>query len=230
MSETGHAEKRMHTTGRVLHRAVGYDILAWLFMLGTGERALREKLADLAQLQPGELVLDAGCGTGTLAITAKRRVGPSGAVHGVDPSAEMIARATKKARKADLDVAFQTGVAEALPYPNETFDVVLSTLMLHHLPRAPRRAFAQEIGRVLKPGGRVLVVDFGAGAPEQRRSLIGRIHLHGHVPLQEILGELTNAGLHVRESGAVGMRDLNFALAGKMSLGASSNNATDRAT
>jgi ubiquinone/menaquinone biosynthesis C-methylase UbiE len=219
MIETGHTEQRIHTTGRVLHRAVGYDVLAWLFMLGTGERALREKLADLAQLRPGEHVLDAGCGTGTLAITAKRRVGPKGAVHGIDPSPEMIARAAKKARKAGMVVAFQTGVAEALPYPDASFDVVLSTLMLHHLPRAPRQAFAQESGRVLKPGGRVLVADFGAGAPEQRRSLIGRIHLHGHVPLPEIEGELTGAGLHVRGSGAVGMRDLNFVLAEKAASG-----------
>jgi ubiquinone/menaquinone biosynthesis C-methylase UbiE len=213
MTETADAERRPHTTGRVLHRAVGYDLLAWLFMLGTGERVLRERLADLARLRTGEMVLDAGCGTGTLAITAKRRVGVRGVVHGVDPSPEMIARAQRKARKAGLDVDFRIGVAEALPYPDETFDVVLSTLMLHHLPRPLRRTFAQEIGRVLKPRGRVLVADFGAGASEQRRSLIGHLHRHGHVPLRDIESDLTSAGLRIRESGAVGIRDLNFVLA-----------------
>ena len=229
MSQTPPAEKRTHTTGRVLHRAVGYDLLAWLLMLGTGERALRERLADLAQLRPGELVLDVGCGTGTLAIAAKRRVEPGGAVHGIDPSPEMIARAMKKARKGGVDVAFQTGVAEALPYPDETFDVVLGTLMLHHLPRALRRAFAHEIRRVLEPGGRALIVDFGAGAKAQRRSLIGHLHRHGHVPLDEIVNELTSESLQVRESGAVGMRDLNYVLAYKEASRESRIDATESA-
>jgi ubiquinone/menaquinone biosynthesis C-methylase UbiE len=210
-AERGHS--RTGTRGRVLHAAAAYDVLAWFFMLGTGERALCERLAGLARLQPGEVVLDAGCGTGTLAITAERSVGPDGRVFGVDASPEMIARATKKARRAGAEIEFRTGMAEALPYGDATFDVVLSTLMLHHLPRDLRGRFAHEIRRVLKPGGRVLVVDFGPGQPGHRKSLIGHFHRHGHVPLHDILSLLTDAGLQVVESGAVGMRDLHFALA-----------------
>ena len=106
------------TKGLVLHsEARYYDLLAWTLTLGR-EHALRERLADLAQLKPGDAVLDTGCGTGTLAITAKRRVGASGTVHGIDAAPEMIDRATRKAAKAGLEVAFQTAVAEGLPFPD----------------------------------------------------------------------------------------------------------------
>src|SRR3712207_4299905 len=86
------------TAGLVLHGATAryYDVMAWLMTLGR-ERKFREKLVDLARLRPGESVLDVGCGTGTLAIAAKRRVGPTGEVYGIDASPEMIVRASKKA-------------------------------------------------------------------------------------------------------------------------------------
>src|SRR6266567_4998676 len=74
-----------NTTGIVLHRALLYDLFVWLVSLGR-ERAYREKALDLARLKPGEAVLDIGCGTGTLAVAAKRRVGPAGRVYGVDAS------------------------------------------------------------------------------------------------------------------------------------------------
>src|SRR5215471_15579110 len=80
------------TKGRVLHsEAHYYDLLAWLLTFGR-ERAFRERLVGLARVDPGDTVLDVGCGTGTLAIAAKRRVGAAGAVHGVDASLEMIER------------------------------------------------------------------------------------------------------------------------------------------
>jgi ubiquinone/menaquinone biosynthesis C-methylase UbiE len=199
------------TTGLVLHGAAVYDLTVWLMTLGR-ERAFREKILRLARLQLGESVLDVGCGTGTLAIAAQRHVGPTGTVYGIDASPEMIARADKKARKAGLDVTFRNGAAQALPFPDAQFDAVLNTLMLHHLPRKSRQQFACEIRRVLKPGGRVLTVDF-AGSAREKRSLLGYFHRHGHVNLCDIIAVLSEAGLDNIESGAVGFRDLQFVLA-----------------
>ena len=188
-----------------------YDALAWALTLGR-ERALRERLVEAARLVPGEVVLDAGCGTGSLAIAARRRVGAAGAVHAIDAAPEMIARAREKAARAGVDVAFETARAEALPFPDAHFDVVLGTLMLHHLPGPVRRAFAAEARRVLKPGGRVLAVDFEAPA-RGGKGLIAHFHRHGGVPMRDVVGLLEAAGLCVRETGAVGVSDLRFALA-----------------
>jgi ubiquinone/menaquinone biosynthesis C-methylase UbiE len=195
----------MHSAARY------YDAMAWVLTLGR-ERALRARLADLARLAPGDAVLDVGCGTGTLAIVAKRRVGARGAVYGVDASPEMVARAARKAARAGVDVSIQLARAEALPFPDARFDVVLSTLMLHHLPAPTRARLATEIRRVLKPGGRVLAVDFEPPA-QGRRGPIARVHRHGHVPLREIVALLTTADLHVVETGSVGLGDLQFAVA-----------------
>lgn len=110
------------------------------------------------------------------------------------------------------DVTFTNAVVEALPFPDGRFDTVVSTLMLHHLPRTARQQCASEMRRVLKPGGRVLAVDFGATVGE-RRSLIEHFHRHGRVDARDIVELLRKAGLDVVESGTVGVRDLNFVLA-----------------
>ncbi|HEX2481574.1 MAG TPA: methyltransferase domain-containing protein [Methylomirabilota bacterium] len=199
------------TTGVVVHGAARYDLLVWLVTLGR-ERVFREKVLHLARLEPGESVLDVGCGTGTLAITAKRHVGPPGTVHGMDASPQMIARAGKKARKAGVEVVFKNAVAEALPFPDAQFDVVMTTVMLHHLPRNARQQRAAEMRRVLKPGGRVLAVDFG-GPARVRRCLLAHFHRDGHVNLRDIIAVLSEAGLNMVESGAVGIGDLQFVLA-----------------
>jgi ubiquinone/menaquinone biosynthesis C-methylase UbiE len=188
-----------------------YDLLAWLLTLGR-EGALRERLVSLAGLSPGDTVLDVGCGTGTLAIAVKRRVGAAGSVHGIDASPAMIARARRKAAKAGAEVAFRTAIAEELPFPDASVDVVLSTLMMHHLPRPARMRCVREMRRVLRPGGRVLAVDFAPPAG-RRAGILGRFHRHGHTALREIVELLTNAGLRVVEFGSVGLGDLQFALA-----------------
>jgi ubiquinone/menaquinone biosynthesis C-methylase UbiE len=198
--------------GLVLHAAAAYDLLIWLVTLGR-ERAFREKMVRLAHLKPGESVLDVGCGTGSLAIAAKRQVGPTGTACGLDASPEMIARAEKKARKSGVDVGFKIAFAQSLPFPDAQFDAVLTTIMLHHLPKKGRAELAGEIRRVLKPGGRVLAIDFGRTARD-RKSFLDHFHRrHGHVEFNEIIALLQDAGLNVAESGTVGMRDLEFVLA-----------------
>ena len=200
------------TKGRVMRSSARYyDLMVWLLTLGR-ERPFRERLVELARLQAGESVLDVGCGTGTLAIAAKRRVGPTGIVHGIDASPEMIARATRKANKAGVDVTFRTAIVEALPFPDRQLDVVLSTLMLHHLPRPTREQSTREIRRVLKPGGRVLAVDFGTPG-RHHKGIIGHLHRRGHLALDSVIELLSASGLTVVESGPVGVRDLHFTVA-----------------
>lgn len=199
-----------HTKGLVIHWAARYDLLAWL-LTGGRERAFRERLIELAALEPGESVLDIGCGTGTLAIAATRHVGPSGSVLGIDASPQMIARATRKAGRAGAPAIFQLAAAERLPFPDARFDVVLSTLMFHHLPRNTRRRCAIEARRVLKRRGRVLVVDFGQA--QARHGLLARFHRHGHVAVEDIESVLTDAGFTTVRTGLVGLRDLQFVIA-----------------
>ena len=199
------------TKGLVLHKAFLYDLLLWFLSRGK-EDEMREKALSLAHLSSGEAVLDIGCGTGTLAIGAKRRVGEHGVVCGVDASPQMLARAARKARKAGVDVDFRNVAVEALPFPDSQFDVVLSTLMLHHLPGNLREECAREIRRVLKSDGRVLIIDFGP--PEaQRRSIIDHFHHHGHASLPSMVDLVKRAGMEVAESGAVGISNLNYVYA-----------------
>jgi len=201
------------TKGLVLRRAQArwYDLLAAVLTLGR-EGALRERLVELARLVPGEAVLDVGCGTGSLAIAAKRTVGGTGAVTGVDASPDMIALAAQKAARTDVDVTFRNAVAERLPFPDATFDAALATLMLHHLPGPVRRECVREARRVLKPGGRLLAVDFSAPS-SRKRGLIGRLHRHGGVSVDAMVALLRESGMRVQETGSVGVSDLQYVLA-----------------
>ena len=124
-----------------------------------------------------EECLELGCGTGSLAIVAKAKLGPDGEVHGIDPAPEMIEVARRKADNAETDVRFQVGLIEDIPFPDDQFDLALSTFMLHQLPDGLKRKGFAEIYRVLKPGGHFLTVDFGAPT----NSLISHLMLlYGH--------------------------------------------------
>jgi ubiquinone/menaquinone biosynthesis C-methylase UbiE len=205
-----------NTTGLVIHWALGYDVLVRVLSLG-GERAYREKTLELAGLKAGESVLDMGCGTGTLAIAAKHRVGATGRVYGIDASPEMIARARKKAKKGAAEITFENALVENLPFQNAHFDVVLCTTVLHHLPDKARRECLGEVRRVLKPGGRFLAVDFG-GPVSERRSWVAKLHRHGRIELGRLAPLVSEAGLTIMQSGPMEQRlglmsDLHFILA-----------------
>lgn len=198
--------------GLLLHKAAAYDLGVWLLTLGR-ERTLRQKILGRARLQGGEAVLDVGCGTGSLALEAKRQVGSTGTVRGIDGSPEMIARAAKKARKAGFEIEFETAPAQALPFADGRFDVVLSTLTFHHLPRSSREQCGREMRRVVRAGGRVLVVDFARSARKEPAGLLDFLHRHGGVDPNEIVAHLESAGLKIVERGDVGFRGLRFVLA-----------------
>jgi demethylmenaquinone methyltransferase/2-methoxy-6-polyprenyl-1,4-benzoquinol methylase/phosphoethanolamine N-methyltransferase len=157
------------TKGLVLDTGWRYDLIEWFmdtFFFRGKLRELRQRTAALAQIQPGEKVLDVGCGTGTLAMEVETLVGATGRVFGIDPGAQQIARARSKAARRNLPVEFQVGVIEHLDFPDQTFDVVLSTIMMHHLSNTLKRQGLAEITRVLKPAGRLVIADFKR--PEER--------------------------------------------------------------
>lgn len=129
-----------------------------------------ERIAFLAEFQPGEQVLDVGTGTGIMALHAADRVGASGRVIGIDLSEGMLAHARANAGRAKLSgrVEFRRMDAERLEVDDVSFDTVVSLFALRHFPN-PEAALAQ-MRRVLRTGGR-LVVAVGTGAP--RMSLAG---------------------------------------------------------
>jgi ubiquinone/menaquinone biosynthesis C-methylase UbiE len=126
----------------------------------TREGRFKELLVEQAAPAPGQRILDLGCGTGTLAIQVKRRV-PGAEVVGLDADPEMLDRARRKAEAGGAEIELMEGYSTALPYEDEAFDRVLSTLFFHHLDPEPKRQTAREIARVLREGGELHVADWG---------------------------------------------------------------------
>jgi len=195
----------VHTRGLRLDWGWRYDLLVAGLDLALGGqlRAIRRRTLDLAQLQPGHTVLDVGCGTGTLALEAARRLGTSGQVTGIDPAPRQIARAQAKARRqrrpAGVPVRLHLGAIEQLAFADQSFDVVLSTWMMHHLPDDLKEAGLLEIARVLKAGGRLVVVDAEHGHGYGRPARLGA----GALGIQALPRLLQAAGLSVLSSGQV---------------------------
>jgi ubiquinone/menaquinone biosynthesis C-methylase UbiE len=134
------------------------------------QRALAPLVAQ-AGLQPEHHVLDIGCGTGTLAVMI-RRAHPTVGVTGVDPDPRALARAARKAERSGVAIRFDRGFADALVYPDGTFDRVFSSMMFHHVPSKEKPGVLAEARRVLKPGGRLELLDFAGGT----HSLHARLH------------------------------------------------------
>src|SRR5215831_1381816 len=147
----------LETEGRAIRWARLYDLGTTLLSFGRLS-ALHRRVVDLARIAPGERILDVGCGPGRLALAAAAVTGSAGEACGIDPAPEMIALARRTAAQRAVRARFDVGVIEALPYPDQRFDVVLSSLMLHHLPDDLKRRGLAEIHRVLKVDGRIVAV------------------------------------------------------------------------
>lgn len=147
--------------------ALRFDALAWAYepiaMRLVRAAEWRAAVVDAVAPAPGERILDLGCGTGSLCVRLKARC-PAATVIGVDPDAAMLDRARAQAEAAGVDPVFLAASATNLPHDpplDRPFDACLSTLMFHHLEPAGKRAALAEALRLLKPGGRLVIADWG---------------------------------------------------------------------
>jgi len=193
--------------------AAGRDSLLPLYDLMTrlmGADQARRGLLDQAQIRPGHRILDIGCGTGSLSIQLKRLY-PETNVVGLDPDPKALARASRKAERAAVSIQFDLGFGDELPYPEASFDRVLSSLMFHHVPTDEKGKTVRAIRRVLKPGGELHMLDF-EGPEKGAHGMLSRL-LHSSQRLKDnsesrVLHFMTEAGF--AEPRKVGHRAMFF--------------------
>ncbi len=125
------------------------------------EKQFKRALIAHARIAPGQRVLDLGAGTGTLAIMIKQ-IQPDARVTGLDGDPEILSIAREKASRSGVEIAFEPGNAVALPYPDQSFDRVLSTLVMSVLSREEKRLAIREAYRVLIGGGELHIADFSS--------------------------------------------------------------------
>jgi SAM-dependent methyltransferase len=197
-----------------------YDVMTWLL----GARPAHRRLVAAADLAPGQTVLEVGCGTGNLLVTAAAAA-PGATVVGLDPDAAALDRARSKTARKGLSVRLEQGFADELPHANGSVDRVLSAFMFHHLPADAKAAMLREVHRVLAPGGQLLLLDF-EGMPRPGRlvalllCLVGPGHGHGHADGAEPPGLVPNDPAMVRELLAeAGLTDVTEVDAGRNAFG-----------
>jgi ubiquinone/menaquinone biosynthesis C-methylase UbiE len=144
--------------------ALGLDCLTPFFdslmKWAARETAFKQKLIEQSEIRKGFRILDLGCGTATLTILLKKRH-PEAEVTGIDIDPRVLSIAREKAAAAGVEVKFDLGTAFELPYTNNHFDIVVSSLVFHHLTRQNKVRTLKEVLRVLKPNGELLVADLG---------------------------------------------------------------------
>lgn len=144
--------------------ALGFEWLTAIYdpvvQLTTRDTFVKRTLIEEAELGDGMKVLDIASGTGTLSLMIKQHMG-SVDVTGVDGDPKVIEIAQAKARAANVRVAFDQALATHLPYSDNSYHRVVSTLFFHHLKRPAKEEALAQAFRVLKPGGKLVIADWG---------------------------------------------------------------------
>lgn len=191
--------------------ALAYDWLTPAYdavvRLTTRERTFKQALLAQAGIREGHRVLDLACGTATLTIEAKW-VTPGADITAIDGDPKILARARAKASAAGVSIRFDEGLSTSLPYPDASFDRVLSSLFFHHLGLEAKRRSFLEIARVMRPGAELHVADWGRAAnPLMRLAFYGIQLLDGFPNTSDnvngLLPEL------MAEAGLVEVREMN---------------------
>ena len=189
-----------------------YDQLVRRFMR---EDLIRGRLVWLADIQPGMRVLDLGCGTGTLTILIKQSHVMS-QVFGLDIDPQILNIATSKARENNVAISLEQGLAYHLSFPNAWFDRIVSSLVFHHLTGQQKQQAFNEVYRVLQPGGRLYLLDFGMPHSAYGR-LVSLVLRHNEQVLDNIRGILPGM---MRDAGFVNVSEIECfeTLFGSLSL------------
>ncbi|WP_228813946.1 MULTISPECIES: class I SAM-dependent methyltransferase [Nocardia] len=169
-------------TGLVIEGLRRYNLFTAVWFLGRHRRLLAE-LVQASGAAPGNAAVDIGCGPGKLVRALGAAVGPQGTVAGIDPSAAAVDY--NRRRDVHPNHRYIQAPAQALPLPDASVDVVTCTFVMHHIPGEHREAAVAEMWRVLRPGGRLLLVD--ARPTRWMRFLFSRsARHHGADPFAEI--------------------------------------------
>ncbi len=192
-----------------------YDKIVSFITLGRTAKMHQGSIA-LAKLQSGETVLDIGCGTGKLILEAEKVVGHSGTVVGLDVEPAMVAQAKKNAAKTHSHATFGIASIDEIPNPDNSFDVVISSLVYHHLSPQQRQDGFREVLRVLKPNGRFLVADLNPSRRSMATSLPGHNQLaHEDHVRSEVAEQMQATGFSNIQVGTHPFKKLSYAIGEK---------------
>jgi ubiquinone/menaquinone biosynthesis C-methylase UbiE len=187
-----------HEHGTHIHHGRRYDRFATV-LFGGRRRHIFTQLAARSGARPGDRVLDIGCGTGYLTRVMARAVAPDGDVIGIDSSPEVIDHARRLTHQPNC--TYTEGTATALDATDKSVDVVVSSLMIHHLPDSTRSDAIHEMYRVIRPEGHVLVAEFRPPSTRIGQSLVSPFVSTAmtHNPIRQLEPMIHDAGFqHVR--------------------------------
>jgi ubiquinone/menaquinone biosynthesis C-methylase UbiE len=190
--------------------AAGWRLLTPLFdpavAVTTRERRWRAEVVDEVLETEAAAILDVGCGTGTLVVELARRA-PDARVIGLDGDPDILQRAAAKVRAAAVEVELLNGLADSIPVEDATIDCAVSTLVFHHLAPDTKRRGLAEIRRVVRPGGRLVIADYGGPHDPLMRAaflyvqLLDGFHSTRQHAAGELPGLIADAGFTVETIG-----------------------------